>query len=51
MDAPLAIERLIDLDLPADELWALIATGEGWQRWMVDHAGLPVGSGDRKSVV
>jgi len=51
MDAPLTIERLIDLDLPADELWALIATGEGWQRWMVDRAGLPVAPGSSGTVV
>jgi uncharacterized protein YndB with AHSA1/START domain len=51
MDAPLAIERLIDLDLPADELWALIASAEGWQRWMVDHAGLPVVPGASGVVV
>jgi uncharacterized protein YndB with AHSA1/START domain len=42
MDAPLTIERLIDLDLSADELWALIASAEGWQQWMVDDARLPI---------
>jgi uncharacterized protein YndB with AHSA1/START domain len=51
MDAPLTIERLIDLDLPADELWELIATGEGWKHWMVDHAGLPVVPGASGVVV
>jgi uncharacterized protein YndB with AHSA1/START domain len=38
MDVPLTIEREIDLDLPADELWALIGTAEGWRQWMVDAA-------------
>jgi hypothetical protein len=42
MDAPLTIERLIDLDLSATELWALIATTDGWRTWMVDRADLPL---------
>ena len=51
MDTPLTIERLIDLDLPADELWALIATPEGWQRWMVAHAGVELLPGSVGTVV
>jgi uncharacterized protein YndB with AHSA1/START domain len=32
------ITRQIDLDIPADELWRLIATTDGWAEWMVDAA-------------
>lgn len=40
MDAPVRITREIHLDLPADELWSLVADGERWQEWLVD-AGAP----------
>ena len=40
MDAPVRITREIDLDLPPDELWSLVADGERWQEWLVD-AGAP----------
>jgi uncharacterized protein YndB with AHSA1/START domain len=42
MDTPLTIERLIDLDLSAADLWALISTTDGWRRWMVDRADVPL---------
>ncbi len=32
------IRRKIDVDLPADDLWALIATSDGWRTWLVDEA-------------
>jgi uncharacterized protein YndB with AHSA1/START domain len=32
------ITRQIDLDIPAAELWRLIATTDGWAEWMVDAA-------------
>jgi uncharacterized protein YndB with AHSA1/START domain len=31
-----AVERTVDLDVDRQELWALIATPEGWREWMVD---------------
>jgi hypothetical protein len=45
MDAPLSIERLIDLDLTADELWSLIGSSDGWRQWMVDRVDLTVAGG------
>jgi uncharacterized protein YndB with AHSA1/START domain len=38
----LSIERTTDLDLTADELWALISTSEGWSSWLVDDASLAI---------
>jgi uncharacterized protein YndB with AHSA1/START domain len=32
------IERTTDLDMNVDELWALIASAEGWTSWLVDEA-------------
>lgn len=40
MDAPVRITREIDLDLPPDDLWSLVADGERWHEWLVD-AGAP----------
>ena len=45
MDEPLIVSRDIDLDLPADELWSLIADGEGWETWLVDEAEVAVETG------
>jgi hypothetical protein len=45
MDAPLIVSRDIDLDLPAGELWSLIADGAGWERWLVDEAEVAVETG------
>ena len=44
-DEPLIVSRDIDPDLPADELWSLVADGEGWERWLVDEAELIVEPG------
>lgn len=45
----LVIERTVDLDtdvnVDRDELWALIATPEGWRDWLVDEAQLVDGAG------
>ena len=38
----LSIERTTELELSADELWALISTAEGWSSWLVDDAQLVV---------
>jgi Polyketide cyclase / dehydrase and lipid transport len=45
MDEPLIITRDIDIDLTADELWSLVAHGEGWERWLVDDADVVVETG------
>ncbi len=43
MDEPLIVRRDIDLDLPADDLWTLVAGG--WEEWLVDAADLTVEPG------
>ena len=50
MDAPV-IERDVDLDMPADELWELISTSEGWRQWLVDDASVSVREGAGGEVV
>ena len=42
MDEPMIVSRDIDLDLPADELWSLIADADSWQSWLVDEAEVDV---------
>lgn len=46
-----AVTREIDLDLPAAELWELIATAEGWQQWLVDDATMAIAPGSDGRVV
>ena len=41
----LVVERTVDVDLDRDELWALIATADGWRDWLVDEAQLVDGAG------
>jgi hypothetical protein len=43
MDEPLIVRRDIDLDLPAEELWTLVAGG--WEQWLVDTADVNVEPG------
>jgi uncharacterized protein YndB with AHSA1/START domain len=45
MDEPVIVNRDIDVDLPADELWSLLADSDGWERWLVDAADVAVESG------
>jgi uncharacterized protein YndB with AHSA1/START domain len=45
MDEPMIVSRDIDVDLPADELWSLIADGDGWERWLVNRADVAVETG------
>jgi uncharacterized protein YndB with AHSA1/START domain len=40
-----SVERMVELGLDRDELWALIATPEGWRDWLVDDARLVDGAG------
>ena len=51
MDASQTIQREIDLDLPVEELWALIATAEGWRQWIVDEAQLELVTGAEGMVI
>jgi uncharacterized protein YndB with AHSA1/START domain len=45
MDEPMIVSRDIDVDLPADELWSLIADPDGWERWLVDDADVAIETG------
>ena len=40
-----SVERIVELAVGHDELWALIATPEGWRDWLVDEARLVDGAG------
>jgi uncharacterized protein YndB with AHSA1/START domain len=42
MAEPIIVRRDIDVDLPAAELWSLIADRDGWERWLVDDADVAV---------
>ncbi|MFT3851140.1 MAG: hypothetical protein QM733_00105 [Ilumatobacteraceae bacterium] len=41
----LVVERTVELDVDHEQLWALIATPEGWRDWLVDEAQLVDGAG------
>src|SRR3954447_15590237 len=41
----LSVERTVELDVDREQLWALIATPEGWRDWLVDEARLVDGAG------
>jgi len=45
------ITRTVDTDLDVDELWSLVADGEGWASWMVDEADVEVVPGAAGTVV
>jgi len=37
-----AVERTVELDVPADELWRLISTPDGWSEWLADSVELTI---------
>jgi uncharacterized protein YndB with AHSA1/START domain len=45
------ITRMVETDLEVDELWSLVADGDGWARWMVDEADVDVTPGSAGTVV
>jgi uncharacterized protein YndB with AHSA1/START domain len=45
------ITRTVETDLEVDELWSLVADGDGWARWMVDEAAVEVAPGSAGTVV
>ena len=45
------ITRTVDTDLDVDELWSLVADGDGWASWMVDEADVEVAPGSAGTVV
>ena len=51
MNSPVRIIREIDLGLPADELWSLVADGDRWSEWLVDDAAVGVRPGSDGTVV
>lgn len=48
---PTVVTREIDVDLPASELWAVIADGARWADWLVDEAAVEVTPGAGGTVV
>ena len=48
---PTVVTREIDVDLPAGELWALVADGDRWADWLVDEAAVDVAPGAGGTVV
>lgn len=45
------ITRTVDIDLEPEQLWALVADGDGWASWMVDEADVDVVPGSTGRVV
>ena len=45
------ITRTVETDLDVDELWSLVADGDGWARWMVDEADVELAPGSAGTVV
>jgi uncharacterized protein YndB with AHSA1/START domain len=50
-DDPLVITRDLELDVPADELWPLVADGERWADWLADRSDVVVEPARRGVVV
>lgn len=48
---PTVVTREIAVDLPADELWDLIADGDRWADWLVDEAAVEIAPGAGGTVV
>jgi uncharacterized protein YndB with AHSA1/START domain len=45
------ITRTVETELTPDELWSLVADGEGWASWLVDDADIVVEPGATGTVV
>jgi hypothetical protein len=45
------ITRTVETDLDAEQLWDLVADGDGWASWMVDAADVDVAPGATGTVV
>src|SRR5215510_5268482 len=46
-----SIERRIDVDAPASDVWPLLGDPEGWARWLADEADVDVRPGGRGRLV
>ena len=44
------VRRDIGVDLPAEDVWPLVADADGWTQWLVDEADVDVQPGARGSV-
>ena len=40
MNDDVCVEREIELEGSAAELWELVATADGWRQWLVDDAAI-----------
>lgn len=49
-DAPV-VQRDIEVDLPAADVWPLVGDGTGWAEWLVDEADVVVEPGREGTVV
>ncbi len=45
------VTREVELDMTADEAWALVGTAEGWRQWLVDSGDMPVETGAEGELV
>jgi uncharacterized protein YndB with AHSA1/START domain len=45
------VQREIDVPMTADEVWHLVADGDGWTEWLVDEADVTVAPGAGGTVV
>ena len=50
-DDPIVITRDLELDVPSDELWQLVADGERWAEWLTDAADVVVEPARQGTVV
>ncbi len=50
-EATTRITRTVETDLDAEELWAMVADGDAWARWMVDESDVEVVPGRAGTVV
>ena len=46
-----SIERRLDVDAPAEDVWPLLGDPEGWARWLADEADVDVRPGGRGRLV
>ena len=51
MNDDVCVEREIELEGSAAELWELVATADGWRQWLVDDAAIEIEVGGVGEVV